>query len=120
MKAKLILATVAIALVATVLVGVAAAQLQGIQTQATTAYQTNLRGINPETNQPYCTNNGTCTNTYCNETCAGYCWNSTDTCACQNQNGNCYGYGCAEQTQNQYQCGAGFMERNSFGRGCSR
>jgi hypothetical protein len=131
MKTKLIFAIVAVVLCAATLVGVTAAQFVGAQNQPfTVTSQTGPRCIDSVTDEPYCINNGTCTNANCNTTCtetcnetcttSSYCWNTSKTGNCQNGNCNQYEYSNAAQTQNQYQNGCGMNQRNSGnGRGCS-
>jgi hypothetical protein len=147
MKTKMILAILGIALVSAALVGVSAAQFAGTRNQ-TAAYPTNPNCVNAATGECIYVNNGTCTNTYCNETStranctgictvtncnntctntngsqthAGYCYNSTNT-GVQNQNQYCngYSYGCTEQNQNTYGCGVGMMGQTGYGFGRCR
>jgi hypothetical protein len=117
MNTKIILATVAIALVAAALVGLSTAQLANQTPTATPNSQiqppciTSNNGaipqycINAATGEPYCANNGANT---------GYCQNNANS-GC---NQNAYGYGYCGQVQNQPQFGNGMMggNNNGFGR----
>jgi hypothetical protein len=145
MNTKLVLAIFGVALIAAALIGVTAAQYGNTQNPTQTAQTHNQTGSNcVNGDETVCVSNGTCTNSYCNDTCTctredcnntcineycnqtreSYGYNGTDTGAVQNQNQNeyCngYGYGCTEQNQNAYGYGAGVMGQVGYGYGRCR
>jgi len=109
MNTKILLASVAVAVVAAALIGVAAAEFA-------TQNQTVPNWVNSQVNSPAYGDQ------YPN------CYNSTTGEPCWTQNGAAedsacgYGAGClgiayGEQNQNQYRCSSGFMGRGGVGLG---
>ncbi|MCW4001386.1 MAG: hypothetical protein NWE93_14230 [Candidatus Bathyarchaeota archaeon] len=118
MNTKIILATVAVAIVATALVGVAAAQFanQSFLTSASNSqtaapcvtgdYTGASRCVNSTTGEPCGYVNGTCVGTRCS--------GAGDGC----QNGYCDGS--QVQSQNRNQQGWGMMSQSGYAHGCRR
>ncbi|NLB75126.1 MAG: hypothetical protein GX799_01490 [Crenarchaeota archaeon] len=120
MNTKLVLAITSIALVVIGLIGVTTAQFTS--TQNTTNQNIN-RAHPPCTTNPEASPNWNNTTTgepdcYNNCTHPSYCYNETNAGHCQNQYGNCYGYGYGSKQTQDYS--EDMVGKNSYGRGCHK